>query len=76
MFFSTIEALVFNKDPVEFEDSTMPDIEHQDAKIDPIVDEITEIFGQVWITNDWFNNVFFAYILYYIIATYNSFGYI
>lgn len=48
MFFSTIEALVFNKDPVEFEDSTMPDIEHQDFQIDPIIDEISEMFGEVW----------------------------
>lgn len=46
MFYSTIESLVFNKEPEDFEDSTMPEIERQDKKIDDIVDQITGIFGE------------------------------
>lgn len=47
MFYSNMEALVFDEEPAELEDSTMPDIERQDSQLRLLIDEITEQFGTV-----------------------------
>lgn len=47
-FYSNLEALVFEQEGETIEDTTLPDVDLQDTKIQPVVDELSDIFGRVW----------------------------
>jgi len=42
-----LEALVFEQECEALEDTTLPDIQFQDSKIQPYVEELTNTFGRV-----------------------------
>lgn len=46
-FYANLEALVFEEEGETIEDTTLPDINFQDSKIQTYVDELTDIFGRV-----------------------------
>lgn len=46
-FYTNLEALVYDEEAKEIEDLTLPEINLQDGKIAPFLDDIEEAFGIV-----------------------------
>lgn len=46
-FYANLEALVYDEEVAEIKDLTLPDLEVQDPRIAPFLEQIDEEFGQV-----------------------------